>query len=585
MELWELRRYLVAAAQGQQPPDLLLAGGQVVCVYSGQVRPANVAVWGDRICYVGPEAPAGPGTQVVDCRGRYLCPAFIESHTHPWLVASPAALSAFGAARGTLTWACDSLVFTGRMGGAAGLRRVIDACRILPGRFYWWVRISPNTRQSDDEGVPPDAEEALAWPEVVGTAEVTTWTQITAGDPALLRAMAWAHALGKRADGHTAGASPRRLAALAAAGVSGCHEAISAEEALERLRLGLWTLLRFQSLRPDLPHVAAGLARAGVDTHRLILTQDAPTPAFLAQHGAMDACVREAVAAGFPPIRAIQMATLNPATYLGLDHHLGGIAPGRLADILVLPDLESFLPEAVYLGGRLVAQEGRLLAPPPAGWEDAVLPPWQPPAPALLARPDLYRVPAPPGEAVPVARFVSTAITRRHDLTLPVRDGYLDLDGDPSLCAAVLLAADGQRVARAVVQGLCPGLEGLATSATSHGGLLVLGRSPQAMAQAAAAVAAMGGGVALVAGGQVVARLPLPYLGCMGRGGVSELAREYGALQAALQRLGYPYGDIHYSLDFLTADFLPDLRLTPRGLVEVKTGRVLVPPQDLAAEA
>lgn len=574
---WEQRAALVAAAQGHGSPDLLLQGGQVVNVYSGEVLAANVAVLGERICYVGPEAPAGPHTQVVDCRGRFLCPGFVEPHTHPWVVYGPGALAAYGAARGTTAFACDNLVFWLRL-GPAGFRRLADECRALPARFYWWLRVMGNAQGPDEaDTFGPEVLAALQWPDVVGLAEMTAWVRIARGEPRLLQAMDAALALHKRVDGHTAGASYRRLGALAAAGLSACHEAITGAEALDRLRLGYWTTLRFQSLRPDLPDLAAAVVRAGVDTRRLLLTQDAGSPPFVWEHGLMDACVRIGIAAGMPPVQAIQLATINPATYLGLDADLGGIAPGRLADIQVLPDLVSFRPEQVYLSGRRVAAGGAVQVPVPPTPSLGAWP--GPPPAAVVGRPDLYPTPWAAGP-VPVIQFESTAITRRVDTNLPVTAGRIGLDARPDLCYAALVGEGARWISRGVVGGLVTGLEGLATTALGGGGLLVLGRSPAAMALAARTAAA-GGGTVLVSGGQVACHLKLPLLGFMSDRPMAELAAAYTELTDRLRALGYTLGDPGYSLDFLCGDFLPDLRLTPRGLVDVKSGQVLVPPAAL----
>ncbi len=574
MPEWELRATLVGGAQGEVAPDLLLQGGRLVNVYSGEISPANVAILRDRICYMGPEAPCGTQTQIVDCRDRYLCPGFIEPHTHPWVTYSPASMAAYASTRGTTTFAADNLLFWLKL-GAAGFRRVVDECKTLPARFYWWVRSSPNCSVAEESDLyGPAVMEALEWPEVLGLSEIPSWPRLTRGEPRLLQATSRTLALGKRVDGHTAGASHRRLNALAAAGISSCHEAITGAEALDRLRLGYWTSLRFQSLRPDLPDLIAAVVQSGVDTRRLLLTQDAGSPAFLMEHGMIDSCVRLCIQAGLPPMQAIQLATINAATYLGLDAFLGGLAPGRFADIQVLPDLISFQPEQVYLGGILVAQNGRTVVPIPS---TTALGPWQGPGPELVDRPQLYATPWTEGP-VPVIAFASTAITRRQDTDLPIVDGRVRLDTRPDLCYCALIGEDDHWITRGVVGGLMHNLEGLATTALSGGGMLVLGRSPDAMALAARTVAAQKGGLALVRGGQVAFRLELPLLGYMSERPMAELAAAYAGWTDHLRALEYHLGDPGYSLDFLCADFLPDLRLTPRGLVDIKSGQVLSPP-------
>ncbi|HUD99265.1 MAG TPA: amidohydrolase family protein [Bryobacteraceae bacterium] len=170
------------------------------------------------------------------------------------------------------------------------------------------------------------------------------------GDACVLEGIAHARALGKRADGHTAGASYEKLNAIAAAGISACHEAITAREVMDRLRVGLWTMLRHSSLRPDMPELARAITGMRADTGRLMLTVDGPAPGFIAQAAFIDEALRRAVAAGVAPVTAIQMATINPATYYHMDEEVGGIAPGRRADLVLLPDLEHFRPVRVACG-------------------------------------------------------------------------------------------------------------------------------------------------------------------------------------------------------------------------------------------
>lgn len=569
-------------AQGEEPADLILAGGQVVNVYSGEILKANVAVAGDRIAYVGPDMPpTGPHTEVLEIPGRLVAPGYIETHTHPYVLYNPVSLAAFAAVRGTTTLTGDTIYFQMQW-PAAAVARLIEELRRLPARYLWWIRPAPNARFPGDEELLRQTHALLGHEDVVGVGEITNWSRVLRGEPGLLSVLERARSVGKRVDGHTAGASYRRLAALRAAGLSACHEAISAEEALSRLRLGYWTSVRLSSLRPDLPEIIRGLVAAGVDTRRLIFNMDAPNPAFLADHGFMDACLREAVRAGLPQVQAIQAVTLNAATYLGLDEDLGGVAPGRLADLLVLPDLDSFLPERVYVGGRLVAREGRLVAElPEVDWGSRFDAP--PPAPgAVAANPDLLALPAREGDVVPVASFESTAITRREDIALPVRSGRVDLEERPDLVYVALIDRGGRWITRAVARHFHRA-DAIACTTVSTGHLLVTGRSLPAMARAACRAAP--GGIVIVHGGEVRYELRTPYGWGMSDLPVEELAARYRELSAVARDLGYRHGDLLYSLDFLAVEFLPDVKVVPAGLVATKTGEVLIPAEPLPAPA
>ena len=527
---------------------MTLRGGTVADVYTGTWLRANVAIEAGRIVYVGPDSRG----EEIDVSGKVIAPGYIEPHTHPWCLYSPSSLLEVAVPDGTTTLVYDNLFFY-LAHGVDGLRSIVDAMRAAPAHIRWVARISPQSAYEDEaerfaiERIAP----LFSWPEVVASGEITNWMSVARREPRVMAGIAAARRAGRRVEGHNAGASYRRLNELSAAGISSDHEAITGEEALARLRLGMWTMLRQSSLRPDLEPLLRELGGVVDSARRLMFTTDGAVPSFYAERGVIGGCLRIATGLGVDPMRALQMATIDPATFLGLDEELGGIAPGRRATLLVLPEVGEWRPELVFVDGSVVARDGALLAPAPEiEW---------PAGPPLVA-PDASAF-APLTGVQPVARYESAVINRRTD-----RDAG-------GLLQAALVARDGSWITKGVLDNFLEA-DGFATTATTSLELLVLGRDPAAMARAAARVAELGGGFAFDGGWSA----PLEVDGLIAAGGFDRALAIERELSAQMQAHGYPFHDPLYSLLFATGDFLPELRLTPRGLLEVKTRTVLEGP-------
>jgi adenine deaminase len=578
------RAQLLAVARQERPPDLVVRGGTVANVYSGEWLRWNVEVCDGRIAYVGPRSPVtDPSTRELDASGKVVAPGYIEPHFHPVALYNPASLLELALPTGTATIVNDNLFFFLPL-GTDGFRRVVDAVNELPGHNYWVARVASQSGFAEEAEV--FGHEAIAaqleWPEVLATGEATRWIDIVRGSPRLLTAFETARRLGRRVDGHAAGASFDRLAALAGAGVSADHEAITGDEALSRLRLGLWTLLRGSSLRRDLPELVRAIGAAAVDTRRVMLTTDGSGPSYLADHGMVDDLLRLAVAEGMDAMTALQAATVNPATFLGLDQELGGVAPGRRATLLVLAGPAEFRPETVLVDGEIVARDGRLTIPRPAVDWAGLGASMKFGEMAPLADPRLYPLPAAGAEAtVPVMRYESAVISRRDDRALPVRDGRVDLSDAADCVHAVLVDRLGRWIVRGVVADLFPGAAGMASTYTTSGHILVFGRSPAAMAVAATEVVRLGGGIAIAGDDTVTWSAPLAVVGTGSTAPFAEAVAIERTLFDRVADLGYPFHDALYTLLFMTCDFLPEVRLTPAGLLEVKRGTVLEPARPL----
>jgi adenine deaminase len=563
------RRRLTAVARGAAAADLYVRGGTLLNVYTGELYGANVAVRGERIAYVGTrDDMVGPRTTVVDAGGRVLVPGYIDPHVHPAHVITPSALARHVLALGTTTLFADTLQFW-ELGGLRAFTTVADALARSPVKFYWMIRPHAQARTRDEPRRFRfrDLARALAHPATVAAGEVTRWPDVHAGNADLLRRLELARSRGQRVEGHTAGASAEKLAAIAAGGLTSDHEAITAREVLDRARQGIAVMLRESSLRPDLGELLAALKEAPGLASRAMLTADGSMPAFILEHGFVDHLIRTAMRCGVPPPDAYRMATLNPATYFGMDGDLGGIAPGRFADICLLTDLGEPRPETVIARGRVAAREGRTLVPiPEPAWRRAFASPEARLTGRWRARAEDFRLP--PRAVLPVLRLVSAVITKLEERA-----------PQPGDLHAALVDRAGRWVAPALIAGFADGLDGLATTITTDFNILVLGRRPASMARAVNRLLDVHGGVVLADGDEVAWELPLPLGGIMTHAELPEAAGWERALHAHLTARGYPFHDPFFTLLFLAADFLPAVRLSPRGVWDVKTGRVLLPPR------
>lgn len=561
------RQALTAVARGEAPADLYVRGGTLLNVYTGELYPANVAVKGERIAYVGlRDDIVGARTQVIDAADRVLVPGYIDPHVHTAHVMTPSAMARALLPLGTTTVVADMLQLW-ELGGLGAFRVVADALGRSPMKFYWMIRPGAQSRTSDEARRWPLGElaKAVAHPWSVAVGEVTRWPDAFGGAPDLLRRLALATPKGGRVEGHTAGASGEKIGAIAAAGFTSDHEPITAREVLERARQGIAVMLRHSSLRPDLSGLLDAIKDAPALASRLMLTADGSTPAFIREHGFVDHLIRVALDRGVPPVDAYRMATLNAASYFGLDAHVGGIAPGRFADVCVLRDLAEPRPETVLARGRVAAHRGTLhVRVPEPDWRRTLPTPEARLDVRWRAKADDFRLPA--RERYPIVRLVSSVITRLEERALA--------DGD---LHAALVDRGGRWVAPAVVAGFGDRIEGLASTITTDFNILVLGRSPDAMAAAVNRLIARRGGIVLMDADRVAFELPLPIGGIMRKGTLDEAADLEAGLRAALVARGYPHHDPLFTLFFLAADFLPAVRLTPLGVWDVKAARVVWP--------
>ncbi len=574
-----------------QETDLLLEGGQVLNVYSGELLESSVAVKGGTIWHVGAAGSHSTGEKTLrlDVSHKVLVPGYVEPHCHPWNVYNPVSLGEEFCRLGTTTLVCDNLVFYMMM-GVERFEVFMTSLSEMPVKFFWFIRLVPQTPLDHEERIfsSRNLSRLLRNPLTLSIGEITRWKELIKGNPKIQRMIRLGRSLGKRVDGHTAGAKYENLSIISRAGVESCHESIRAEDVLDRLRLGFHVMLRDSSLRQDLRGLLKGVRENPLSLRRVMLTTDGSSPSFHLESGMTDHLLRTVIEEGIDPVEAYRMATLNPATYFGLEDRLGGIAPGRDADILVLRDLRDPTPELVISKGRVVSEKGALLSPFP-------VPDWKRFLNArekeytLRATKDFFEIPFKErvdGKTVlfPVIKLINTVITRIRRVEFPVRGGLIDVSAMGGFCRVAALDRHGRWIANGILEGYADRLEGIASSFNTALQIIVIGQNPDAMSAAVNRVIEMGGGIAAIEHGKVVFEFPLPIGGMMSEKPLWELAEKETTLKEFLSSRGYPFHDPLYTFIFLPNDFLPEGRINRKGVVDIKKDEVLWPARKLPSQ-
>jgi adenine deaminase len=549
----------ISAARGAVEADLLLRGGRVVNVFTHEIEEASVAVRAGRVVGLGDR----PAREVVDLDGRYVCPGLIDAHVHIEISMLPPHRFADAVLpHGVTSIVCDPHEIANVL-GLDGVRYMLDASEGLDLSVLVMAPSCVPTSSMETSGAALDARDLVALaehPRVLGLAEMMNFPGVLGGsDDVLDKLRGFA---GRPLDGHVPGLTGPDLQAYVGAGISSDHESITAQEAREKLRLGMTVFLREASnarnLLDLLPAVDEHTAR------RCAFATDDRVPGELLADGSVDALVRLAVGGGLDPVTAITMATLNPAEHYGLRDR-GAVAPGRRADLFVTSDLRELPIELVVAGGRVVARDGRRLrdsAAPPAALPDTFHVAWPP---------DL-RLPATGRRARVIGIVEDQLLTTAHVEDVRVDDGVAV--ADPGRDMLRLSVIERHRATGNVGMGFVRGFglrRGAMASSVANDchNLVVVAADDADGLTAARAVADMGGGIAVVADGEVRAALALPIAGLMADAAPEVVAEQLGAVTAAVRELGCGVAAPFMAMSFLALPVIPHLKLTDRGLVDV----------------
>ncbi len=572
----EERITLMNTAQGRLPADVIFSGGQLVNVYSAEILPHLwVATKGVRIAYVGPPDPlmVGKETQVHELKGRFILPGFIDGHTHLDGIFQVGAYVEYALAFGN-TAAVSEVAMTANAMGVEGVEYFLREIETLPMRVFVLAPPGVPPFPTVETSRPFPAEyfkKLLAMERCLGVGE-SYWPRVTDFEERAMTQYEWSERAGKTREGHAAGARGKKLQAYRAAGTISCHESVTAEEALEKLRLGMAVMIREGYVRRELDAVS-GIARRAVDLTNAMIVTDIADPKELVEQGGMNLLLRKAVSLGFDPVKAIQMVTVNVARYFGLID-LGGIAPGNMADLVVVDDLKEFYCHKVWAGGRLVAQEEKLATP----FEKMAYPEESKRSIAIEGvNPELFRIHSSHSKAkIRAVEIVNETVTQQTPVELESLQGSLTADPSRDIVKAAVFNKSNARAAPGL--GFAKGV-GLRSGALAMSvlwdtnNILVLGASDQEMAAAMNELIRMQGGMVVVQGNNVLAEVPLPICGIISAQPLAQIVREIGEVEAACHRLGSSMARPFLSLQTFSFTGLPFLRLTDQGLVDVRAMR------------
>lgn len=565
----ELREH-VAVADGKVPPTRVLMNGTYLNVYTKQWLQANIWIFNDRIVYVGDNLPDKTnGVEMVDCKGRFLVPGYMEPHAHPFQLYNPEELAKHAAKFGTTTLVNDNLMWMFLLDKKKAFSLLSEFTK-LPISMYWWARFDSQTALQDAEEVF-NSETVLSWLEnqsVVQGGELTAWPRLLQGDDRLLYWMQEAKRMGKPVEGHLPGASEMTLTRLKLLGVTADHESMTAEEAMRRLRLGYQVGLRYSSIRPDLPDILEGLVAEGLQTYdNMTMNTDGSTPAFY-ENGVMNVCIAIAIEKGVPLVDAYRMASYNVAKHFGIDNELGGIAPGKIAHINILEEKNNPHPISVLASGRWIKKEQVAQElDHHMDWKKYGIEPlsfdWQ------LTESDLQF-------SIPIGLdMINDVIMKPYAIETDVT--LQNLSGTNNDAFLMLVDRKGEWRVNTTIRGFTKQLGAIASSYSTTGDIVFIGKSKTDMLLASNRLKELGGGIVVVHNGDIVFELPLPLGGIMFDGKMDDLIAKEKELKHILKDHGYLYGDPVYSILFLSATHLPYIRITQRGIIDVKKREVLFP--------
>ena len=555
----------LAMAQGLEPADMVLKHARVVNVFTSEILEADIAMADGVILGVGEYQ----GHNEVDMQGQYVCPGFIDAHLHlESSMVTPAEVVNHAVQWGTTTFIVDPHE-AANVVGPAGIEYVLAQTALVSANVYVMLPSCVPSTSFEDNGFTFTSEHMRAYvhnPRILGLGEMMDYRAVLSGDHETRQKIdLFRH---KIVDGHAPGLSEKQLSAYVLAGVGSDHETVDFASALRARRQGMQVLIREGSAARNLEAIVRGIVETNTDTVGFSFCTDDKHVEDIQTEGHISFNVKKAIACGLDPVKAVQMATINTARFYGL-RHLGAIAPGYQADLVVLRDLTALDVQSVYHKGvRVDSAQNFVVDPSPPHLQQTV-------RVADGYGPRLSRTGVDESVLQSMIALDPGQITTRHvKLSLSSARTNPPAGLKPNKAAVIERHRATGRMGIAYVLGF--GLTGGALASTvahdSHN-LIVIGDNDGDMILAVKEIVRIQGGFVLVSQGQVLHRLPLPIMGLLSDAGFSTVHTTLRAMKDTIRLMGVPADiDPFVNLSFISLPVIPELRLTTRGLFDVSRG-------------
>ncbi|MCD4801920.1 MAG: adenine deaminase [Anaerolineales bacterium] len=580
-------RGLVDVAMGREKADLVIRNGQWICVQSGEILPGtDIAVLKDRIAYVGEDAShtIGENTKIIDADGKYLVPGLLDAHMH--VESGMVTITEFVRAvapRGTTGMFIDPHEIA-NVFGLKGVQIMADEAKTQP--IHVWVQVPscvPSAPGLETPGAsigPEDVVEAMGWERIIGLGEMMNFPGVYSSDSNMHDEMAATRAAGGVIGGHYAAPDLGiPFHGYAAGGPEDDHEGTTKEDAVARVRQGMKSMLRYGSAWLDVEAQVKAITEEGLDSRHFILCTDDSHSETLVNDGHMDRVVRHTIGLGVDPLTVLQMATINTAEHFGVARDMGQIAPGRYADILLVPDLMDFNPEKVIAKGQILAEKGKWIQDLP----QTTYPDWVTKSINMKRplTPDDFRLVV-EGDfksdsviAHVIGVLEGQAPTQHLKVPVKIANSEIQIAGKKDLAKIALV--ERHQATGGVVVGLVSGFElegrcaiGTTVAHDSHH-MIVVGTDEELMAQAANQLAEMNGGQVVIKDGEIIGQVSLPIAGLMSNKRADLVAEEAATVLKGFQTCGCTIVNPNMQLSLLALVVIPSLRISDLGLVDVET--------------
>jgi len=561
---------------GDKKADLVLKNCNLLSVYTREIIPkTQIAIINDRIAYVGLDAShtLGPKTVTIDVKNKYVSPGFADPHLHIDQFVLPSEFIKKALLCGVTSLFSDPIDIVS-VAGYRGFQEFLKLCEDLPIRIFQVVPggLPVDTKFSNSKTLSLSQEKsAVKHPHVLGLGEVFSWTKVTLREPKTMKSLSTMLECDCIINGHTSGITEKKLNAYVSSGILSCHEPINFDQVLERLRLGMWIMIREGSIRRDLKEIIPRILSHGTYLNRLMFCSDGLDPLDITKFGHIDHCIRESIKLGLKPLDAITMASKNNFDYYNMGKDLGGIAPGKLADILIFNDLKSFKPSKVFVGGKLVVSNGSVVA----HIKKKIILPWFKKTVKLkkFSKND-FLVKSKKKDILVNTIFMQTEIiTKIGSAELHSKDGLVSasLDSDVWKVAAFDRIHGTNRHSIGFLENFGADIGAFATTWSFHeNDMIVIGSNDSDMAIASNHIIKNQGGLVVVKSGKILASLPLQFAGIISTDSFETVSSNFQKIINSIVDSGCKFTRPHLIPLFLPFLALPSIRILSGGIVDVK---------------